>query len=115
MKILVLNGSPKGKNSVTVQTALYLEKRFPEHEFSYLHVGQKIKSLTKDFSTVKNMIESADLLVFAYPVYTFLAPYQLHRFVELMKEYTPDLAGKYATQISTSTQFYDVTAHKYIE
>ncbi len=115
MKILVLNGSPKGKNSVTVQTALYLEKRFPDHEFSYLHVGQKIKALSRDFSSAKTMIESADLLVFAYPVYTFLAPYQLHRFVELIKEYTPDLAGKYATQISTSKHFYDVTAHKYIE
>ena len=30
MKILVLNGSPKGSNSITLQTVLYLEKKFPE-------------------------------------------------------------------------------------
>ena len=29
MNILVINGSPKGENSVTLQTALYLEKLFP--------------------------------------------------------------------------------------
>jgi len=31
MKILILNGSPKGKYSVTLHTALYLEKKFPQH------------------------------------------------------------------------------------
>ena len=50
MNILVVNGSPKGKNSITLQTVLYLEKKFPEHTVEVLHVGQKIRSLTKDFS-----------------------------------------------------------------
>ena len=40
MKVLVLNGSPKGEYSITLQTSLYLEKRFPEHDFQVLHVGQ---------------------------------------------------------------------------
>ena len=61
----------------------------------------------------------ADLLVFSYPVYTFIAPSQLHRFIELTKEAVADgrvaLTGKYATQISTSKHFYDVTAHAYVQ
>ena len=55
MNILVLNGSPKGKNSITLQTLLYLQKKNPEHTFEVLHVGQKIKSLTKDFSPGSNL------------------------------------------------------------
>ena len=58
MNILVLNGSPKGKNSITLQTLLYLQKKNPEHTFEVLHVGQKIKSLTKDFSPALEAIAS---------------------------------------------------------
>ena len=58
---------------------------------------------------------AADLLLFSYPVYTFLAPSQLHRFIELLKASGADLAGKFATQITTSKHFYDVTAHRYVQ
>ena len=115
MNILVLNGSPKGKNSITLQTVLYLEKKFPEHTFEVLHVGQKIKSLTKDFTPALEAILRADVLLFSYPVYTFIAPCQLHSFISLMKIHSVDVAGKIATQISTSKHFYDVTAHRYIQ
>ncbi len=115
MKIAVINGSPKGKYSVTLQTVRYLEKKYSEHEFSVLHAGQRIKALEKDFSKAKELLESSDAVLFSYPVYTFLAPSQLHRFIELLKENDVDLTDKYATQISTSKHFYDVTAHKYIE
>ncbi len=114
MKILVLNGSPKGKYSITLQTVLYLEKKFKECEFEVLHVGQTIKALEKNFTKAKEAIEIADALVFSYPVYTFIAPCQLHRFIELMKEHRVDVADKFATQISTSKHFYDVTAHRYV-
>ena len=115
MKILVLNGSPKGKYSITLQTVLYLQKQYPEHTFEILHVGQKIKSLEKDFSAAVTAMEQADLLLFSYPVYTFIAPAQLHRFVELAKDAGVNLKGKFATQITTSKHFYDVTAHRYVQ
>ena len=115
MRILVINGSPKGENSVTLQTVLYLEKHFPEHRFVYLHAGQRVRALEKDFSPAAVELEQAELLLFAYPVYTFLVPSQLHRFVELMKESGVSLAGKYASQISTSKHFYDITAHAFLE
>ena len=115
MNILVINGSPKGKYSITLQTVLYLEKCFPEHTFQVLHAGQRIRALEKDFSEVIKELEAADLILFSYPVYTFIAPSQLHRFIELMKASGASLAGKFATQITTSKHFYDVTAHRYIQ
>ena len=115
MKILVLNASPKGKFSTTLQTALYLQALHPEHEFTFLPVGQRIKSYKKDFSPVRDALTDAALVLFCYPVYTFIAPYQLHRLIELIKADGIDLSGKAVSQITTSKHFYDVTAHRYIE
>lgn len=114
MQILIINGSPKGSNSVTLKTAQYLEQQFPEHKFTYLHAGAEIQALEKNFTKAKTMIEEADVVIFAYPVYTFLAPAQLHRFIELMYENGVDLAGKSATQLTTSRHFFDTTAHAFI-
>ena len=115
MNILVLNGSPKGKYSITLQTVNYLMQQYPGHSFEILNVGQKIRTFEKDFSSASEALNKADLILFSYPVYTFIAPYQLHRFIELVKEAKIDLNGKFATQISTSKHFYDVTAHRYVQ
>lgn len=115
MNILVLNGSPKGKYSITLQTVNYLIQQYPDTKFDILNVGQKIRSFEKDFSAAAEALKNAEVILFSYPVYTFIAPYQLHRFIELIKESGIDLKGKYATQLSTSKHFYDVTAHRYIQ
>lgn len=115
MNILVINGSPKGKYSITLQTSNFLQIKYPEHEFNVIHAGQRIRSIEKDFESSYNLLKSADLIIFSYPVYTFIAPYQLHKFIGLIKNSGIDLKGKYATQITTSKHFYDVTAHRYIE
>ena len=114
MNILVIVGSPKGKDSITLHTCLYLEKQFPDLHFDYIYPGQRIKALEKDFSPALNAIRKADVLLFCYPVYTFLVPYQLHRFIELMKASGEDFSGKTATQVTTSKHFYDITAHRFI-
>ncbi len=115
MNILILNGSPKGEHSITLQTLRYLEKKHPEHRFDVLHVGQKIKALEKDFSPALEAMDRAELLIFSYPVYTFIAPSQLHRYLELMKEKGAGVKGKKCTQVTTSKHFYDITAHRYIQ
>ena len=46
MRILVLNGSPKGATSVTMQYVQYIQKMFPQHELStVLFVHRKAKKL----------------------------------------------------------------------
>ena len=97
MNILVLNGSPKGENSITLQTLRYLEKKFRIENLEVLHVGMKIKSLERDFAPALAAVEKADVLIFSYPVYTFLAPSQLHKFIELMKQHGANVSGKVAT------------------
>ena len=114
MNILILNGSPAGSASITLQTMEYIKVLNPDHEYEVLHVGQQIRRFEKDFSEAYAALERAELIVFCYPVYTFLAPAQLHRFIGLMKASGIDFAEKFATQLTTSKHFYDTTAHRYI-
>ena len=115
MKICIVNGSPRGEYSVTLHSCLFLEKLYPNYQFDYLNVGVKIKGLERDFSEARLKLQEADFIIFSYPVYTFIAPSQLHRFIELIKENNINLKGKFASQITTSKHFYDITAHNYIE
>ena len=115
MNITVINGSPAGSDSITLQTALYIQAYFPDHSWEFINAGAQIKLFEKDFGSCLEKLRKADLIIFCYPVYTFLVPYQLHRFIELIRENGIDLSGKCATQISTSKHFYDITAHQFIE
>ena len=63
MNILVINGSPKGKYSITLQTVNYLSKLYPRHTFDVLDVGKKIKAFEKDFSPAAKALERAELLL----------------------------------------------------
>ena len=115
MKILFVNGSPRGRFSVTLQTCLYLEKRFGQHRFSYLNVGAGLAGFEQDMRPAAIAFQQAELIVFAYPVYSFLVPSQLHRFLELVKEQGIPLRNRYVTQLTTSKHFFDVTAHRFME
>ena len=115
MKVCIINGSPRGKYSVTLQSCLYLQQMFRDSEFKIVNVGTGIKKFEKNMTEPLEAINESDLIVFSYPVYTFIAPSQLHRFIELLKESNIDFNNKFATQITTSKHFYDVTAHRYIE
>ncbi|MCK7510752.1 MAG: NAD(P)H-dependent oxidoreductase [Desulfobacterales bacterium] len=69
MKIAVLNGSPKGQISVTMQYAHFLEQKFPETEFKYFDVALKIKRLEKDdkaFQEIIAEIAAADAVLWAF-------------------------------------------------
>ena len=115
MKFAVINGSPKGEYSITLQTVKYLAARYPSHEFDFINANAIIHANEEKLALLKARIEGADALLFSYPVYTFLVPYQLHRAIEIFFEEGFSLQGKWATQISTSKHFYDVTAHRFIE
>lgn len=47
MKITVLNGSPKGELSVTMQYIKFIQKKFPEHELKIINISNKIKKIKR--------------------------------------------------------------------
>ncbi len=70
MKIVVLNGSPKGMVSVTMQYVLWLRKTFPTHEFTILSVCHDLRRLEDDeraFGEVLRQVEAADGILSAFP------------------------------------------------
>ncbi len=119
MKILVLNGSPKGEHSITLQYVKFLERVYSSHEFKILHISQKIKKLEKNndyFLEVIDDIISADAIIWSFGLWVLAVPAQYMRFIELVYERKKEHAfnDKYTAAISTSIQFYDHTAHNYI-
>jgi multimeric flavodoxin WrbA len=119
MKIVVLNGSPKGETSVTRQYVVYLERKFPQHQFVVLPVAQKIRQLEADtsaFDEVIGEVRSANAVLWAFPLYILLVCSQYKRFIELVTERHAEAAfqGKHAALISTSINYYDSNAHTYM-
>lgn len=119
MHIVVLNGSPKGEVSITLQYIKYLEKVYTNHDFKVLHISQKIKKLDKNedyFYEIIEEVTSADLILWIFGLWVLAVPAQYMRFIELISERKAESAfkGKYTAAISTSIQFYDHTAHNYI-
>ena len=119
MKVVVLNGSPKGPKSVTLQYLGYLEKVLGGDRFESFNVGQELHRLETDgaaFGRVMDAVRCAQLVVWCTPVYYFLVPGQLKRFIELITERGAQDAfrDKYTTAVTTSVHFFDHTAHHYL-
>jgi multimeric flavodoxin WrbA len=119
MKIMVLNGSPKGELSVTMQYVHYLQKVLPDNEFRIISVAHRIKKLERDrnaFLEVIGEIATADAVLWAFPLYYLLVASQYKRFIELIFENNSAAAfkGKCAAVLTTSINFYDHTAHNYM-
>lgn len=119
MKIAVLCGSPKGDNSVTKQYLYYIEKNFKENTFKFFDIGNHINKIETDadyFKGIINEIRGSDCIVWSTPVFVFLVPSQLKRFIEIIYERkeTDAFEGKYATAFTTSVNFFDFTAHNYL-
>lgn len=118
MKITVLNGSPKGMNSVTMQYIKYLENRFTEHTFSYLTVANRISVLERrpeKLAEAMDKVRASDLVLWAFPLYYMLCCSQYKRFIELVFEGEIEtFRGIPSAAVTTSIKFYDHTAHNYI-
>jgi multimeric flavodoxin WrbA len=120
LKITVISGSPKGKDSITLHYIKYLEKHHPDVEFCVFDVGSKINKIDGDREELKAVLESVQEssgVLWAFPVYFFLVPSQLKRFIEIIFENNGQGAfkGKYTAQLMTSIHFYDTTACDYMK
>ncbi|UCD83416.1 MAG: NAD(P)H-dependent oxidoreductase [Deltaproteobacteria bacterium] len=120
MKIVILNGSPKGNElSITMQYFYYVRKYFPQHDYRIFAIGEKIKKIEGDpatFAEIMDTVADCDGLIWIFPVYITVVPAQVKRFVELIAENKKEdvFAGKYSTAITTSVYVFDITAHNYI-
>lgn len=119
MNIAVLNGSPKGFNSVTMQYVYFIKKKFPHHELRIFNVASQIKQIEKEdhaFQEIIDGVRNSDGVLWAFPLYYLLVPSQYKRFIELIweREATTAFKGKYAAVLSTSIHFFDHTAHNYM-
>ena len=119
MKIAVLNGSPKGKTSVTMQYVRYLQKEFPQHEFNVLDIASRIGKVERDegaFQEIAAEVRSSDGVLWAFPLYYMLVHSGYKRFIELIWERgaADAFRDKHAAALSTSIHFFDHTAHNYV-
>jgi len=119
MKIIVLNGSPKGNKSITIQYIRFLEKKYPQHIFQISNIAQDIRKIEADetfFRETIDAINGADGVIWAFPLYYLLVSAQYKRFIELVWERnaTSVFTEKYTVAISTSIHCFDHTAHNYI-
>lgn len=115
MNILVLNGSPKGELSVTLQYCRFIAQNDPENTWQYCHGAREVKKMAEQGETWGSLLEQlawADILVWSFPVYYMSIPGQYKRFIDLL--YQPEVQslvrGKAAALLTTSIHFYDHTA-----
>ena len=84
MRIAVLNGSPKGEQSNTMQYFRYVEKHFPEKQYQVFTIGYESDDLEKGeaFQEILDGIEQSDGVIWVYPITYFLVPSRMKRFIE---------------------------------
>ncbi len=119
MNIIVLNGSPKGNESATMQYINYIQKKNPQHKLKILNIAQQIKKIVKDavkFQEIIDEIKNSDGVIWASPLFVMLIPYQYKRFIELITERKVEdiFKNKYTCVLTTSIHFYDHTAVNYL-
>ncbi|WP_026884710.1 NAD(P)H-dependent oxidoreductase [Clostridium akagii] len=119
MKIIVLNGSPKGDLSATMQYIKYIQKKFSQHELKIINIAERIGQIEKDkkvFDDIINEIKSSDGVIWGFPLYFFLVSSQYKRFIELIFERNVEAAfkGIYTSILATSVKLLDHTAINYM-
>lgn len=120
MQVLVLNGSPKGGLSVTMQYVKYLARWLPEFRAEIANVAQRARHLEGDpaaRSELAASIGSADAVLWATPLYILLVPSQLKHFIDTAyadPALREALRGKYTGSLTTSIKFFDHCAHDYL-
>ncbi|MCL2156225.1 MAG: NAD(P)H-dependent oxidoreductase [Leptospirales bacterium] len=119
MNITILNGSPKGDLSITMQYIRFIEKKFPMHNYNYINIAQRINKIESDkefFDSIINDIKNSDIVIWGAPLYVCLISSQYKRFIELIFERgaADSFAGKYCAVITTSIHFFDHTAQNYL-
>ncbi len=119
MKIVVLNGSPKGLDGFTGYYLQKMRKLFPDCQFVIFEIGKIINILEHNKALFKEIIEeisSGDGIIWASPVYIALVPSQYKKFIELVfsGESKNAFEKKFSATILVSIHFFDSLAGDYL-
>ena len=119
IKILVVNGSPKGDHSLTLQHSLYMLGQEKDVEYKVLQAGEDLSKIDFEESWLEAAIgdiEWSDAIIWNTPVYTMLVPWQLMRLFQLIKAAGRNsiFEGKYATSMMTCFHYYDQLAEDWL-
>lgn len=118
-KVVIVNASPKGEYSLTLQYAKYLVTREPDVDWSIINVGEKLTDMEYDkawFEESIALLEQCKAVIWATPVYTMLVPWQLIRFFDLVKEAGKQsiFKDKYATSVMSCFHYFDNLAEQWL-
>lgn len=119
IKILVVNGSPKGEHSLTLQHSLYMLGQEKNVEYKVLQAGEALSKIEFEESWLESAmgdIEWSDAIIWNTPVYTMLVPWQLIRLFQLIKAAGRNsiFEGKYATSMMMCFHYYDQLAEDWL-
>ena len=117
--MVIVNASPKGEYSLTLQHAKYLMVHEPDVQFTVLDIGEQLTDMEYDkawFDESVKLLEQCQAVIWATPVYTMLVPWQLIRFFELLKQSGTFsiLSGKYATVVMSCFHYFDNLAEQWL-
>lgn len=119
MRFLILNGSPKGDMSVTMQYIKFLQTNFKQHQIEIIDISKGLKKIENDesiFQEIISKVEGSDGVIWAFPVYVLMVHSNYQRFIEMVFERNAQAAfkGKYTFILTTSIHFFDSTAINYV-
>ncbi len=109
MIVAVLNASPHGEYSATLQHVRFLATRSPGDEVRVLHVGSEVETYCQPGEAWQRLLDTiaqSHLLLVCFPVYLAMAPAQLVRLLESLRAEGGDcLRGKPVALLCTGEGF----------
>ena len=111
-KVLFLCGSPRGKKSASLATALFLS-RFLNYDFEFLDVTRaRLSSEPTEaepaFLKIVERMKGADAIVWTFGAWVLFVPVQMqYLFDKLFAQQGYDFTGRIAASVMTSVRVHD--------
>jgi multimeric flavodoxin WrbA len=111
-KVIFLCGSPRGKKSASLSTALYMS-RFLDYEYEFVDVAKaRLSSNPAEadpaFLKIVEKMKGADAIIWTFGAWVLFVPVQMqYLFDKLFAQQGYDFTGKIAASVMTSARVHD--------
>ena len=111
-KVLFLCGSPRGKKSASLSTALYMS-RFLDYDYEFVDVTKaRLSSNPREaepaFLKIVEKMKGADAIIWTFGAWVLFVPVQMqYLFDKLFAQQGYDFTGKIAASVMTSARVHD--------